>query len=163
MNGLMPREQNSEHQISMSTPVINPAIYLKSQSAYYLSKSNIRKKGLMLKAFQSERFSVTPWKVQKAVFYKIIRFYFFILNFFQIGRSSESPIDFVVMDTVPGNRPTDKINTQSTISRFACRILSNREEEDLNAMIFAGRQFFRICSFWQSKFNQNSTNLIPMF
>ena len=47
------------------------------------------------------------------------------------------------MDTVPGNRPTDKINTQSTISRFACRILSNREEEDLNAMIFAGRHFFR--------------------
>ena len=41
------------------------------------------------------------------------------------------------MDTVPGNRPTDKINTQSTISRFACRILSNRGEEDLNAMIFA--------------------------
>ena len=55
----------------------------------------------------------------------------------QIGRSSESPIDFVVMDTVPGNRPTDKINTQSTISRFACRILSNRGEDDLNAMIFA--------------------------
>ena len=41
------------------------------------------------------------------------------------------------MDTVPGNRPTDKINTQSTISRFACRILSVRDEEDLNAMIFA--------------------------
>jgi len=58
-------------------------------------------------------------------------------DLFQIGRSSESPIDFVVMDTVPGNRPTDKINTQSTIPRFACRILSNREEEDLNAMIFA--------------------------
>ena len=57
--------------------------------------------------------------------------------FLQIGRSSESPIDFVVMDTVPGNRPTDKINTQSTISRFACRILSVRDEEDLNAMIFA--------------------------
>ena len=57
--------------------------------------------------------------------------------FLQIGRSSESPIDFVVMDTVPGNKPTDKINTQSTISRFACRLLCNRDEGDLSAMIFA--------------------------
>ena len=30
-------------------------------------------------------------------------------NLFQIGRSSESPIDFVVMDTVPGNRIVDKV------------------------------------------------------
>ena len=37
--------------------------------------------------------------------------------FFQIGRSSESPIDFVVMDTVPGNRVQEKPNSQSTISR----------------------------------------------
>ena len=29
---------------------------------------------------------------------------------FQIGRSSESPIDFVVMDTVPGNRIVDKVS-----------------------------------------------------
>jgi len=58
-------------------------------------------------------------------------------DLFQIGRSSESPIDFVVMDTVPGNKPTDKINTQSTISRFACRLLCNRDEGDLSAMIFA--------------------------
>jgi pellino protein len=58
-------------------------------------------------------------------------------DLFQIGRSSESPIDFVVMDTVPGNKPTDKINTQSTISRFACRILACRDENDLSAMIYA--------------------------
>lgn len=58
-------------------------------------------------------------------------------DLFQIGRSSESPIDFVVMDTVPGNKPTDKINTQSTISRFACRLLCHRDEMDLSAMIFA--------------------------
>ena len=31
-------------------------------------------------------------------------------NLFQIGRSSESPIDFVVMDTVPGNRIVDKVS-----------------------------------------------------
>ncbi len=48
-------------------------------------------------------------------------------DMFQIGRSSESPIDFVVMDTVPGNQRTDNaVVTQSTISRFACRILVDR-------------------------------------
>ncbi len=31
------------------------------------------------------------------------------------------------MDTVPGNRTQDKVNSQSTISRFACRIISERE------------------------------------
>ena len=66
-----------------------------------------------------------------------LNIYLFICIHFQIGRSSESPIDFVVMDTVPGNKPTDKINTQSTISRFACRLLCNRDEGDLSAMIFA--------------------------
>jgi len=58
-------------------------------------------------------------------------------DLFQIGRSSESPIDFVVMDTVPGNKATEKINTQSTISRFACRLLCIRDDSDLSAMIFA--------------------------
>ena len=53
----------------------------------------------------------------------------------QIGRSSESPIDFVVMDTIPGNRSADKVGSQSTISRFACRIIANRE--NLSASIFA--------------------------
>ena len=47
---------------------------------------------------------------------------------FQIGRSSESPIDFVVMDTVPGDqRSENSVVTQSTISRFACRILVERD------------------------------------
>lgn len=59
------------------------------------------------------------------------------VDLFQIGRSSESPIDFVVMDTVPGNRPTDKVNTQSTISRFACRILAERGEDSLRGCIYA--------------------------
>jgi len=46
---------------------------------------------------------------------------------FQIGRSSEDPIDFVVMDTVPGNlRGDSSIAQQSTISRFACRIIIQR-------------------------------------
>ncbi|GIY83089.1 protein pellino [Caerostris darwini] len=47
-------------------------------------------------------------------------------DMFQIGRSSESPIDFVVMDTVPGDKTGEGKVTQSTISRFACRILIHR-------------------------------------
>ena len=60
-------------------------------------------------------------------------------DLFQIGRSSESPIDFVVMDTVPGNKAPGRIpvNSQSTISRFACRIIANRDEKELQCSIFA--------------------------
>ncbi|XP_042903307.1 protein pellino isoform X2 [Parasteatoda tepidariorum] len=47
-------------------------------------------------------------------------------DMFQIGRSSESPIDFVVMDTVPGDKTGEGKVSQSTISRFACRILIHR-------------------------------------
>jgi pellino len=50
---------------------------------------------------------------------------------FQIGRSTESAIDFIVLDTII---PNDKIDLkseanipQSTISRFACRIVVERE------------------------------------
>lgn len=46
---------------------------------------------------------------------------------FQIGRSTESPIDFVVTDTVPGSQSnSDTQSVQSTISRFACRIICER-------------------------------------
>lgn len=45
----------------------------------------------------------------------------------QIGRSTESPIDFVVTDTVPGSQSnSDTQSVQSTISRFACRIMCQR-------------------------------------
>lgn len=48
-------------------------------------------------------------------------------DMFQIGRSSEDPIDFVVMDTVPGDQRGDSsVAQQSTISRFACRIIVDR-------------------------------------
>ncbi|GCC39788.1 hypothetical protein chiPu_0023649, partial [Chiloscyllium punctatum] len=44
-----------------------------------------------------------------------------------IGRSTETLIDFVVTDTVPSNYPTGEgHSTQSTISRFACRISCER-------------------------------------
>ena len=50
------------------------------------------------------------------------------VDMFQIGRSSESPIDFVVMDTVPGDQRLEmSVVPQSTISRFACRILVERK------------------------------------
>lgn len=45
----------------------------------------------------------------------------------QIGRSTENPIDFVVTDTVPGGQSqVDGQTVQSTISRFACRIICQR-------------------------------------
>ncbi|KAA0711122.1 E3 ubiquitin-protein ligase pellino -like protein 1 [Triplophysa tibetana] len=48
-------------------------------------------------------------------------------DMFQIGRSTESPIDFVVTDTVPGSQSnSDTQSVQSTISRFACRIMCQR-------------------------------------
>jgi pellino protein len=48
-------------------------------------------------------------------------------NYFQIGRSSENQIDCIVMDTVPGAKTFDDLNiSQSTISRYACRIIVSR-------------------------------------
>lgn len=45
----------------------------------------------------------------------------------QIGRSTESPIDFVVTDTVAGGQEGEETPiTQSTISRFACRVVCER-------------------------------------
>ncbi|CAF0741960.1 unnamed protein product [Rotaria sp. Silwood1] len=45
-------------------------------------------------------------------------------DMFQIGRSSESQIDFIVTDTVPETKIIDDMNAvQSTISRYACRIV----------------------------------------
>lgn len=58
-------------------------------------------------------------------------------DMFQIGRSSEGPIDFVVMDTIPGFQRNARDNvTQSTISRFACRIIVDRNPP-YTARIFA--------------------------
>lgn len=56
----------------------------------------------------------------------------------KIGRSSECPIDFVVMDTVPGGKKTDTKLTQSTISRFACRILCERNNPSVARVYAAG-------------------------
>uniref|UniRef100_A0A2K5D1K0 Uncharacterized protein n=1 Tax=Aotus nancymaae TaxID=37293 RepID=A0A2K5D1K0_AOTNA len=48
-------------------------------------------------------------------------------DMFQIGRSTESPIDFVVTDTVPGSQSnSDTQSVQNTISRFAYRITCER-------------------------------------
>lgn len=57
-------------------------------------------------------------------------------DMFQVGRSTESPIDFVVTDTVSGGQNDDAQITQSTISRFACRIVCDRNEP-YTARIFA--------------------------
>uniref|UniRef100_A0A8C5HRJ7 E3 ubiquitin-protein ligase pellino homolog 1 n=1 Tax=Gouania willdenowi TaxID=441366 RepID=A0A8C5HRJ7_GOUWI len=58
-------------------------------------------------------------------------------DMFQIGRSTESPIDFVVTDTVAGSQSNaDTQSVQSTISRFACRIMCQRTPP-FNARIYA--------------------------
>jgi len=57
--------------------------------------------------------------------------------FLQVGRSTESPIDFVVTDTISGSQNNDETQiTQSTISRFACRIVCDRSPP-YTARIFA--------------------------
>lgn len=61
-----------------------------------------------------------------------------LICFVQIGRSSESPIDFVVMDTVPGDKTGEGKVTQSTISRFACRILIQRSANHIAKVYAAG-------------------------
>ncbi|KAF9823898.1 hypothetical protein SFRURICE_013435 [Spodoptera frugiperda] len=57
-------------------------------------------------------------------------------SYARIGRSSESPIDFVVMDTVAGDKSGDTKVLQSTISRFACRIIADRNDVN-NCRIYA--------------------------
>ncbi|XP_051682677.1 E3 ubiquitin-protein ligase pellino homolog 3 isoform X3 [Oryctolagus cuniculus] len=47
-------------------------------------------------------------------------------DMFQIGRSTENMIDFVVTDTSPGGGAAEGPSAQSTISRYACRILCAR-------------------------------------
>ena len=53
-----------------------------------------------------------------------------------MGRSSESSIDFIVLDTIPSTEDFNNNNNncknnkdvkQSTISRFSCRIIVDRE------------------------------------
>lgn len=58
-----------------------------------------------------------------------------------MGRSSEQPIDFVVTDTTPGGEvavPSEGRVAQSTISRFACRILADRNDPKIAKIYAAG-------------------------
>ncbi|XP_078593323.1 E3 ubiquitin-protein ligase pellino homolog 2-like isoform X1 [Branchiostoma floridae x Branchiostoma japonicum] len=60
-------------------------------------------------------------------------------DMFQIGRSTEPPIDFVVIDTVPGNKTAEDCKVQqSTISRFACRIVVERNPTHTARIYAAG-------------------------
>lgn len=48
-------------------------------------------------------------------------------DFFQIGRSTETIIDYIVIDTIPGEKDNIKAALkQSTISRYACRLVVDR-------------------------------------
>ncbi len=58
---------------------------------------------------------------------------------FQFGRSAENPVDFIVMDTIPGAEYiSDSFATRSTISRFACRILVDRSPPHMINVYAAG-------------------------
>ncbi|XP_029191242.1 E3 ubiquitin-protein ligase pellino homolog 2-like [Acropora muricata] len=61
-------------------------------------------------------------------------------DMFQIGRSADSNIDFVIMDTIPGNKRLD-VNydvQKSTISRYSCRIVVDRERPHTARVFAAG-------------------------
>lgn len=60
-------------------------------------------------------------------------------DMFQIGRSAESPVDFIVMDTVSGAEYTsESFATRSTISRFACRVIVDRNPPHSVSIYAAG-------------------------
>lgn len=74
-----------------------------------------------------------------------------------MGRSSETPIDFVVMDTLPGDKKDAKV-LQSTISRFACRILVDRNEPYKARIYAAGFDSSRNIFLGVSKSNKKNRN-----
>ncbi|XP_032791337.1 protein pellino isoform X2 [Daphnia magna] len=101
---------------------------------------------------------------QHTIFYTLPRHQAVIVEYtsdptkdmYQIGRSSEEPIDFVVADTVPGSLNKTSVNrtsscssnggqvvpavgrvAQSTISRFACRLLVERDSLPARAYVYA--------------------------
>lgn len=47
-------------------------------------------------------------------------------SFLQIGRSADSAIDFVVVETVTGEDRRSMYKSNSTVSRYACRIQCDR-------------------------------------
>ncbi|XP_050527709.1 protein pellino [Daktulosphaira vitifoliae] len=67
-------------------------------------------------------------------------------DMFQIGRSSDTPIDFVVMDTNAEKNAalsasvgdSKKVTAASTISRFACRIICDRNNSNVARIYAAG-------------------------
>lgn len=61
-------------------------------------------------------------------------------DMFQIGRSADSKIDFVIMDTIPGNKRSE-VNQdaqKSTISRYSCRIVVDRAPPHTARVFAAG-------------------------
>ena len=61
----------------------------------------------------------------------------FLKFFKKIGRSSESSIDFIVLDTILPSKD-GKDSKQSTISRFACRIIVDRDPPHTARIYAAG-------------------------
>ncbi|KAA0711439.1 E3 ubiquitin-protein ligase pellino -like protein 2 [Triplophysa tibetana] len=85
--------------------------------------------------FGSERSEAVNCKGQHSISYTLSRNQTVVVEYshdnntdmFQIGRSTEGPIDYVVTDTVSGGGDSEETPiTQSTISRFACRVVCER-------------------------------------
>ncbi|XP_076845439.1 E3 ubiquitin-protein ligase pellino homolog 1 [Brachyhypopomus gauderio] len=85
-------------------------------------------------AHSPEAAKVISKSIHHSVSYKLSRIETVVVEYiddndtdmFQIGRSIESPIDIVVSNTVVGSDVGDTRSYQSTISRFACRIVCER-------------------------------------
>ena len=82
---------------------------------------------------------------KRIVKYYTTKFKVKIILYLQIGRSSDSNNDFLVTDTVPGSKKEEDGEKQrSTISRYACRIVVERNPPYVARVFAAGKLIFYI-------------------
>ncbi|PNF25734.1 E3 ubiquitin-protein ligase pellino-like protein 1, partial [Cryptotermes secundus] len=117
-------------------------------NTFFTEDTNLSTSGKFARIVSATR--CNPWAIldteQHSISYTLSRNQAVIVEYmpdeetdmFQIGRSSESPIDFVVMDTIPGDKTGESKVLQSTISRFACRILCDRSNPRVAKIFAAG-------------------------
>nr|CAD7195264.1 unnamed protein product [Timema douglasi] len=116
--GEVARPNSSRHQINANT------LY-RGRSLVHTGERNGEPRAYP-RSTQSRYFDEPSERVYESLFHP------------QIGRSSDSPIDFVVMDTIPGDKTGDSKVLQSTISRFACRIIAERNNPRVARIYAAG-------------------------
>ncbi|XP_030235247.1 E3 ubiquitin-protein ligase pellino homolog 1b isoform X1 [Gadus morhua] len=111
------------------------------------SKANGVKPSTVHSAYTPQAAKAISSKDQHSISYTLSRAQTVVVEYthdnntdmFQIGRSTESPIDFVVTDTaIGGPGSPDPQSVQSTISRFACRIACQRSPPHTASIYAAG-------------------------